>query len=362
MFVLRAVFGFLQSPLWVASVSLSSHWALPSERSRLVSLVLAAFFLATFTGMFLSSALVDCYGWRSVFVSFGILGLLWIPAWRLYGFSKPSEHPRISGKELALLQGPQETMESPEKGQPDKIPWRALLSNAAVWAVVVSSACCGLTSAVLLNFGMRYMHDELRFGLKYAGLFSASPELLTAGLQILAAWMSDDMIQQGHDLTFVRKLFQVGPGSLAALSCMALSCGSLGTWSSVMLIAISMSMQGPMSVAATAGIIDMAGDYAAVVSGMCNTFFALVGASAVSLAGLVLDAGRCPVAQAADSPAAPRSCNQAWSALFFIVGASFLVQSLVYAIFASSRPLLFGASTTSSASSSELTDDETDFH
>ena len=58
-----------------------SKWIPVSERSRSLALVYSGMYLGSVTGLAFSPALINNFGWPSVFYSFGSLGSIWFALW-----------------------------------------------------------------------------------------------------------------------------------------------------------------------------------------------------------------------------------------------------------------------------------------
>lgn len=61
--------------------NLLSKWIPVSERSRSLALVYSGMYLGSVTGLAVSPALIQKFGWPSVFYSFGSLGSIWFALW-----------------------------------------------------------------------------------------------------------------------------------------------------------------------------------------------------------------------------------------------------------------------------------------
>lgn len=61
--------------------NLLSKWIPVSERSRSLALVYSGMYLGSVAGLAVSPALIQKFGWPSVFYSFGSLGSIWFALW-----------------------------------------------------------------------------------------------------------------------------------------------------------------------------------------------------------------------------------------------------------------------------------------
>src|SRR6266436_6025078 len=81
------------------------------------------------------------WGWRVAFVIPGVLGFLWLIAWRRF-YYLPQEHPRISNTERQMILAEKPQAESAGRTLPR---WRDLLKLPQTWGTIVSK---GLTDPV----------------------------------------------------------------------------------------------------------------------------------------------------------------------------------------------------------------------
>lgn len=75
--------------------------------------------------------------WRPAFIVTGILGLLWIPLFRMF-YHPPETHPRLSPEERRLILT--ERADASESGQSAAAPWTSLLKLPQTWGIVLSKS------------------------------------------------------------------------------------------------------------------------------------------------------------------------------------------------------------------------------
>jgi MFS transporter, ACS family, solute carrier family 17 (sodium-dependent inorganic phosphate cotransporter), other len=114
---------------------LRSKWSPPLERSRMASIAFAGNYAGTVVSMPLSGLFANYFGWESVFYIFGAIGVIWFIVWTLVVRKSPEEDPFISDEEKRYIM----TKLGQTKNQKlQKIPWKAILTSSAVWAIVAS--------------------------------------------------------------------------------------------------------------------------------------------------------------------------------------------------------------------------------
>ncbi|WP_161830726.1 ACS family MFS transporter [Steroidobacter agaridevorans] len=278
----RVALGLGEAATFPAAYNLFSRWVPAAERSRAVSLLLSGVPLGTLFALMTSGWIVERWGWAAVFYSFGALGIVWGVLWFMLISNDVAHHPTITIAERELLRG---GAAPPTRSA---VPWRLLLTQPAVWALIVNHFCSNWSLYILIAWLPSYFKNEHGLTITNAGLYSAAPWLTMFIVVNAAAWMADTMVRRGAGLKTVRKLMQsVGLlGSAAflltmhsvdsAIGALLLMCGALGT------LAFTWSGFLPNH-------LDIAPRYADVVMGLTNTAGTLPGIVGVALTGWLVD-------------------------------------------------------------------------
>ncbi len=147
------------------------------------------------------------WGWRVAFVIPGLLGFLWLIAWRRL-YHLPQDHPRISDAERNMILA--ETLETQTAGKP-RLRWRDLLKLPQTWGTIISK---GLTDPVWF-----FVTDWFPIYLVAKGI-SLKSGLLAVWVPFLAAdlgnffggGVSGYLIRRGWSLGAARKAMVVFGG------------------------------------------------------------------------------------------------------------------------------------------------------
>ena len=119
------------------------------------------------------------HGWRSSFWVCAIIGFVAGAIWFIAARDFPSEHPRVSESELALIQSGL-TIKTDSAG-PDKapvlIPWKRVIRSREVWAVTVSYFCYGYVAWIFFSWFYRYLAKVRGLDLKASAFYSMLPFL-----------------------------------------------------------------------------------------------------------------------------------------------------------------------------------------
>ncbi|QBG46466.1 MFS transporter [Verrucomicrobia bacterium S94] len=196
----RIALGLCQGGNFPAAIKTVAEWFPEKERALATGWFNAGSNAGAMLCPLLVSFLFSTVGFQLTFYITGVIGLLWVIAWKLL-YRPPAEHPRLSGEERAYIQ----------EGQPDneeipvKVPWLKLFGYRAAWAYLIASILAGPA----WSFYQFFLPDFLQkgFALSQAatgGWTSAFFVVATAG-GILGGWFAGKLMARGWTLNKARK-------------------------------------------------------------------------------------------------------------------------------------------------------------
>lgn len=103
MLVARFLFGAGEAGAWPCVGRTFSRWIPLMQRGRVQGIFFAGAHLAGGVTPPLASALSGAFGWRGVFVVFGLVGVIWVVAWRRMFRNDPAEDPNVNEAERAMI-------------------------------------------------------------------------------------------------------------------------------------------------------------------------------------------------------------------------------------------------------------------
>jgi ACS family glucarate transporter-like MFS transporter len=115
------------------------------------------------------------YGWRSSFWVCSILGFVAGAVWFLAARDTPSEHPRVSAEELAIIRSGL-TVTS-DQASIALVSWRRVVRSREVWAVTISYFCYGYVAWIFFSWFYRYLAKVRGLDLKASAFYSMLPFL-----------------------------------------------------------------------------------------------------------------------------------------------------------------------------------------
>ncbi len=142
------------------------------------------------------------YGWRSSFLVCSAIGFLAGAVWFIAARDTPSEHPRVSASELAVIQSGLEisqanSQSSSGAGGPAKelVPWTRVVQSREVWAVTVSYFCYGYVAWIFFSWFYRYLAKVRGLDLKSSAVYSMLPFLAMLLCCLLGGTINDRLTQ-----------------------------------------------------------------------------------------------------------------------------------------------------------------------
>lgn len=133
----RFLLGAGESANWPAATKAVSEWFPNRERGWAVALFDSGSSIGGAIAPLLVLGLYKYFGgWRPAFVITGLLGFLWLFAWRLL-YYPPESHPRISDQEREMILRDRAELET-ETANVHHSTWRDLIRRPQTWAVIAA--------------------------------------------------------------------------------------------------------------------------------------------------------------------------------------------------------------------------------
>src|SRR5215813_6532886 len=187
---MRVLLGFGEGVNFPAIYSLIARWMPVRERGRAISINASGMHLGTVTALLLSPRIVVALGWRALFYITGAVGIFWLAAWMARAADRPESDGSMSASELSLI-----TQERAAAARIARVPWRSIMHEPAVWAIVLAHFCSNFGFNILLLWLPTYLHHTFRVEIGRVGLYALMPWIATFAVVNAAGWIADSMIR-----------------------------------------------------------------------------------------------------------------------------------------------------------------------
>ncbi len=279
----RIAMGVAEAATFPAVIGLFARWLPLPERSRAIALQLGGIPVGTIVGLSATGAIVTTWGWAAMFWLFGAAGLAFAAFWFVVVHESPGKHPRIDAAERALLaEREAATARAP-------VPWRALLSTRAVWAIIISHFCSNWTLYLMLTWMPSYLHDVQHLDVGRAGLAAVLPWICYFIAANAAGWGCDRLVARGVSLLRIRKVVQT-VALLGASVGLLLAARATSPTEAVAMLCLALGANGLIAAGFAANHLDIAPRHAGPLYAVSNTAGTLPGIFGVYITGALLDA------------------------------------------------------------------------
>jgi Sugar phosphate permease len=202
----RIGLGFFEAPAFPANNRIVTAWFPSKERG----LAIGAYTGAEYIGLALCTPILTwllvTFGWRSIFIATGIIGILCAFFW-FASYRDPANCKAVNQAELDLIKkggGLSDTVL--EQKKITKKEMKYLFTNRQLWGMYIG----GFSITAILFFFMTwfpsYLVNEKHMAILKVGIYGALPYLAAiAGVLVAGRW-SDWMISKGYGLGMSRKL------------------------------------------------------------------------------------------------------------------------------------------------------------
>jgi ACS family glucarate transporter-like MFS transporter len=283
---LRFVMGAVQAPLFPVGCGGAignwfpvSGWAFPNGLTS-TGLTLGAAATAP-----LIAWLMETLGWRQSFVLTAPSAFLIAGVWWWYARDNPADHPRVSQKELELIdenRGPR------EPAADDRAAWKRVLKNRDILLLAASYFCMNYVFYIFFNWFFIYLVDVRGFEILKGGAFAAAPWMVGAVAASVGGLWCDRLCKRIGARWGCRIPGMAGLSLVAGL--LFFGATARNPYLAVALLALSFGCTQLTEGAFWAAAIFVSGKHASAATGVMNTGGNVVGGIGALLVPIMADA------------------------------------------------------------------------
>jgi ACS family glucarate transporter-like MFS transporter len=226
LFVLRFLVGAAEAPSFPGNSRITSAWFPTHERGLASALFNSAQYFATVLFAPLMGWLVHAFGWQSVFVVMGGLGIALAFVW-LKVIHGPKDHPSVSAGELKYIEegGALVDLDGAKRhAQPPAVDTLAcvkeLLGNRMLLGVYIGQYCINTLTYFFLTWFPVYLVQERHMTILKAGFVASLPAIAGFLGGVCGGAISDRLAKAGFSLSLSRKV-PIVAGMLLSMSMVA---------------------------------------------------------------------------------------------------------------------------------------------
>lgn len=264
----RVALGVFESPAFPGAVRTVANWFAIRDRGRPTGVYTIGGDLGRLIGTPLLTALLLAFGWRTMFVTMGVVGVLGAVAW--FALYRDPRLDRMAPGDRAYLA---------ENGVGSAAPvtiahWQRLFRHRSMWGMILGAFCSGYAIWMYGTWLPGYLEMEHHVSIAKTGVLAMIPLACSIVGSLVGGWITDRLAHGGMGIVESRKV----PAALgyvaaaffcalaasvsameAALACISasmffLSVAQSGKWTLITAVA-------PQSYAASVSSIQNFGSY-----------------------------------------------------------------------------------------------------
>jgi MFS family permease len=237
--VVRTLFGFAEGPMNATCNRTITNWFPRGETSRAVGV--------TFSGQSVGAAitapivglLAINYGWRFAFVAIGLLGFVWVIAWRIVATDYPSQNPRVTKQEIEYIESNRIVAAISHDDDADLL--RSYLIRPAILSLALGMFAVNYVLYIFLSWLPSYLTDALHLEIKQMAFVAAIPWVCGFIGYFGGGFACDYVYHKMSNKLTARKTTTILPLGVAAAALLLIGFTTTAT-GAVTLIAIAVAM------------------------------------------------------------------------------------------------------------------------
>ncbi len=266
MLVVRFLFGAGEAGAWPCVARTFARWIPLSERGRIQGIFFAGAHLAGAVTPTLVVVLMAHMSWRSIFVLFGVIGVVWSIVWYWWFRDEPADHPSVNAAEVAKITAGRQIGTDHHAGL---AYWKRLFSHRNTVALCLAYMPTSAAFYFCITWLPTFLKEKHGFSSVTLGVFAGLPLFLAVFGDIFGGVATDTAVRR-----FGLRLGRVGVG-IAGNVLAAVAMFFAAYVSQPMLAAVLLSVSVAMAMftlgAAWGTCLDMGGEHVGVVSAAMNT-------------------------------------------------------------------------------------------
>lgn len=209
----RFLFGAGEAGCFPNITKAFNRWLPAQERTRAQGILwMSARWGGAFTPLLVLLSLQHMH-WRTSFMLFGLLGVVWAAIFYAWYRDDPRQHKSVNAAEAALLPAA-----STDGSDHLHIPWKKLASSRTVWCLCAQYFAASYSWYFFITWFPTYLLKARGLDMKQSALLAGTPLLLGGFGSLFAGWISPHLNRRFGS---VRKT-RCGLGAFAFVSAAAL--------------------------------------------------------------------------------------------------------------------------------------------
>jgi len=217
----RILLGVSEAGNWPGAAKANAEWFPTKERATAQGIFNSGAAIGGIVAFPIIGMLSAIMGWQAIFITVGLLGLLWLIPWLIIVKSPPEKHPWLSENERNYILSGQENQDLKDDGTIDEgynPTTAALFKHKESWGVVIASAAIDPIWWLFIVFIPIYLNEVFGMNVKEIAFSGWLPYVGA----MFGAWfgglLAQNRLSKGWSINKTRKMV-ITLGCLIMIPC-----------------------------------------------------------------------------------------------------------------------------------------------
>jgi ACS family glucarate transporter-like MFS transporter len=261
----RFLFGAGEGPVYPAFSHFIARWFNKGEKGKAAAFQVGGTFFGPVIGPPVTIALMLAFGWRSVFVIFGLVGIVIGLIWYKYATVIPKNNNYVNSAELEHIQAGSEQVDDKK----EVAPWSSFLGSRQFWAIGIQYFISLYIMYVFLTWLPLYLMEVHKFSLQSMGFAASIPWLGVVTMAFVTGAVSDRLVSKGVSKRVARTYFGVFGLTFCCIG-LYFAATAQNPWMNVFWLTIALGALGINQNTSWTACNDIGGKFSASVGGWMN--------------------------------------------------------------------------------------------
>ncbi len=260
----RFLFGAGEAGCFPNLTKAFNRWLPSHERARAQGIMWMSARWGGAVTPFLVYVALQYMHWRTSFMLFALLGVVWAIIFYSWYRDNPREHKGVNAAEAALL-----PPESENASEHTNVPWGKLCRSKTVWCLCAQYFAASYSWYFFVTWFPTYLLRERGLDMKQSALLAGMPLLLGGFGSLFAGWIAPYLTQWTGDVRSTRRGLGAG-GFIGAAALLVISTFLKNPYLAVIAISLVSFCNDLMMPSAWTACMDVGGKYVGTLAGTMN--------------------------------------------------------------------------------------------
>ena len=219
LFAVRFIFGLGEAGAFPTASRAMQLWFPKSERGFVQGVTHCFSRLAIAVTPLIAVLIMNAWGWRWIFYTFALLGVLWSIAFLVFYQNRPEDEPRVNAAELAYIRdaSPNEAAVAGGVSIRSDVPWRAIFSSPNMWFIALAYGCFFYGSYFYVSWFPTYLLEFRHLSLQSVGWLASLPLISAMIGDLVGGILTDRILRKTGNIRLARRVVAAPGLFLSAL-------------------------------------------------------------------------------------------------------------------------------------------------